>query len=215
MPVVISLLAGVLAGCGGGDTDQALAERTVLRKDDLPSAGEGLGWYSDAPDKEALVNRCANFDLAGLNVKARAAGDSFAASQVGDVTSLSAVYDDSAQQALPRLADKITRCMREERAEGSTWFPGKKRVKVREVSLPKLGESSRANEIEYAITGSDGEPTNYDEVVLIQKGRSVVLLHLDPEVGCGGQLCGATPEQKAAFVRRILVELARPLAARM
>ena len=31
-PVVISLLAAVLAGCGGGDSDQALAERTVLER---------------------------------------------------------------------------------------------------------------------------------------------------------------------------------------
>ena len=214
-PVVISLLAAVLAGCGGGDSDQALAERTVLGKEDLPSAGEGLSWYSDGPDEEALVNRCANFDLPGLNVTARASGDSFLASQVGGVTSLSAVYENSAHQALPKLADQTTRCIREERAKGSTWFPGPKSVRVREISLPKVGASSRANEIEYALTGSEDEPPNYDEVVLIQKGRSVVLLWLDPEVGCAGQLCGATPKQKAAFVQRILVELARPLAARM
>jgi hypothetical protein len=51
--------------------------------------------------------------------------------------------------------------------------------------------------MEYALTGSEDEPPHYDEVVLIQKGRSVVLLYLDPEVGCGGQLCGATPTDRS------------------
>ena len=97
--------------------------------------------------------------------------------------------------------------------QGLNLVPGLKRVRY-EVSLPKVGASSRANEIEYALTGSEDEPPNYDEVVLIQKGRSVVLFWLDPAVGCGGQLCGATPKQRPRS-SSVLVELARPLAARM
>ena len=212
-PVSVALLlAAVLAGCGGANGDQALAEQAVLGKDDLPSAGEGLSWYVDPPDEEALINRCADFDLPGLNVKAQASGDSFLASQVGAVTSLSAVYEDSAHQALRRLADHTRRCIRADRDPANWTGPLRpENVKVREISLPKMGGSSRAYQIEYEL----GDLPNWNDVVLIQKGRSVALLYFEPNLGCGGPLCGATPKQEAAFFHAILVELARAIAARM
>ena len=210
--VALLLLAAVLAGCGGANGDQALAEQAVLREDDLPSAGEGLSWYVDPPDEEALLNRCADFDLPGLSVKARASGDFFLASQVGAVTSLSAIYEDSAHQALRRLADHTRECIQAER-DPANWSGSLRpeNVKVREISLPKLGGSSRAYQIEYEL----GDLPNWDEVVLLQKGRSVALLYFEPNLSCGGPLCGTTPKQEAAFVHGTLVELARAIAARM
>ena len=144
-PVSVALLlAAVLAGCGGANGDQALAEQAVLGKDDLPSAGEGLSWYVDPPDEEALINRCADFDLPGLNVKAQASGDSFLASQVGAVTSLSAVYEDSAHQALRRLADHTRRCIRADRDPANWTGPLRpENVKVQDLVAQDGWEQSR------------------------------------------------------------------------
>jgi hypothetical protein len=209
--VVVLLISVLGSGCGGQDGDQALAEKAVLRSSDLPSAGEGLSWYADAPDEETVVNRCATFDVPGLVVTALAHSDWYASSRLGEVTSLAGVYRDSANQALEKVADQVTTCMREERASGTGIFGASVgEVNVQEISFPGVGTSSRA----YEITSGFGPLTVYEDVVLIRKDRSLALLYFSPEFGCSGRFCGRT-KRAVASSRRLLAEMAKRIASRM
>ena len=87
--IALVLTASLVAGCGGSSGDQALADKAVLRSDDLPSPSDGLGWYADAPDPTS-ISTCVDFDLPGRIVTANAASDFFVSSDYGMVTSLAA-----------------------------------------------------------------------------------------------------------------------------
>ena len=158
----------------------------MLRKDDLPSAGEGLSWYSDGPDEEALVNRCATLRPPGpqrqgpgfRRLLPRIPGRRRHVA-LGRLRGLSAPSSSEARRPNDAVHARGA-------CQGLNLVPRAEESEVREISLPKVGASSRANEIEYALTGSEDEPPNYDEVVLIQKGRSVVLFWLDPESAAAG-----------------------------
>jgi len=185
-------------GCGGKSADQVSAERAVLKLSDLPS-----DWSAPTDLGETVIDRCVDFDVSGLVVTGRADAAWFqppSRDDNADVWSSAGVYEDSADQALEQLADQATKCMREERASGTgvAGLPTGK-VEVREVSLPRRGESSRAYEIKYRI----GPLAEYDDIVLIHSGRSLALLYF------------SFNESASDAADRLMVELSEAVASRM
>jgi hypothetical protein len=185
-------------GCGGKSADQVLAERAVLKLSDLPS-----GWSAPTDLGDTVIDRCVDFDVSGLVVTGRADAAWFQPpswDDNADVWSSSGVYEDSAGEALAQLADQTTKCLREERASGTgmTGLPSGK-VKVREISLPRMGECSRAYEIKYRI----GPFVEYDDILLIHSGRSLALLYF------------SFNEFASDAAARLMVELSEAVASGM